>query len=45
MIEEIIVIGKIVLAIILYTLTIQVTIKLHDYLMIKKIRREAKSEN
>ena len=40
--EEIIVVGKIVLATLLYLIVFQVTIKLHDCLMIRKIRREAK---
>ena len=44
MIEEFIVVGKIIFATLLYLLVFQTTIKLHDYLMIKRIRREAKSE-
>ena len=44
MIEELIVIGKIILATLLYLLVFQVTIKLHDYLMIRKIRKEVRNE-
>ena len=40
MTEEIIIIGKIIMATLLYLLVFQITIKLHDYLMIKRIRRE-----
>ena len=45
MIEELIIVGKIILATFLYLLVFQTTIKLHDYLMIKRIRKEAKNEN
>ena len=45
MTEELIVIGKVILAVILYIIAVQTAITLHDYLIIRKIRREAKSEN
>ena len=45
MIEEFIVLGKIIVATLLYLSVFLTTIKLHDYLIIRKIRREAKSEN
>ena len=45
MIEELIVVGKIIFATLLYLLVFQTTIKMHDYLMIRRVRREAKNEN
>ena len=44
MIEGFIVVGKVILATLLYLLVFQTTIKLYDYLMIRKIRREARNE-
>lgn len=44
MIEEFIVLGKIIVATLLYLLVFQIIIKLHDCLMIKRIRREARNE-
>lgn len=41
---ELIVVGKIIFATLLYLLVFQVTIKLHDYLKIRKIRKEARNE-
>ena len=44
MIEEFIVLEKIIFATLLYLLVFQTTIKLHDYLIIRKIRRKARNE-
>ena len=44
MTEEIIVVGGIVLVTLLYVLGIQTVVGLHDYLIIRKIKRETKNE-
>lgn len=44
MIEELIIIGKLIFVTLIYVITFYLCIKLHDHLKIRKIRREMRDE-